>query len=228
MPPSRENQYNYKKPEELSLKDEPIISEEADKALGRIQLITLIVTAVLIVPVPFLMAFVNVPQSKYFQDRHILDGLSMLLIMTPFYVGMNILFKARLRFGREYSEAKRWKAAVAALEPFDNFTQRFMDSTGEAHFLLGKAYAGSGDKMKAERMNRFVLKHRPGVWADKLKGTEPPRASAIKASRNRTTVAVGSGTKGAAEPGDDLLSQIPSSQQEKSKSPVNPKRRKRF
>ena len=129
------------------------------------------------------MSSVNTPGNKYFAARHVLDSISVLLFMIPFYIGMHFLFKERLRFGREYVANQNWKAAVAALEPFDSPTQKFLDGTGEAHYLLAVAYAGAGQKARAEKIKTFVQKHRKGVWADKLKGVEPPRVSSIKAAR---------------------------------------------
>lgn len=191
--------------------------------LGRIVLITGVVTLIFLIPVPLLMSFVNVPTSKYFAARHVLDALSVLLIMTPFYVGMNYLFRERLRFGRIYVAESRWKPAIAALEPFDSATQRFLDGTGEAHYLLAQAYSGAGDRVKAERIKTFVQKNRKGVWADKLKVAEPPRVSVIKASRS--TDAPSNVEDGASQP--DKFSR-PTSRTDRPKSTTAAKRKKRF
>src|SRR5579883_2114790 len=68
--------------------------------------------------------------------RHLLDFVSILIVMSPFFLGTNRFFAARLRFGREFVEKREWHKAVASLEAFNHIGQRFLDPTGEAHYLL--------------------------------------------------------------------------------------------
>jgi hypothetical protein len=174
------------------------------------------------------MTSVNTPGNKYFGARHVLDSISVLLFMIPFYVGMHFLFKERLRFGREYVASQNWKAAVAALEPFDSPTQKFLDGTGEAHYLLALAYGGAGQKVKAEKIKTFVQKHRKGVWADKLKGVEPPRVSSIKAARASENATQGSSeSPSSSDKQGDKFSR-PATRVERPKSSAPAKRKKRF
>ncbi len=91
--------------------------------------------------------------------------ISILIVLIPFYAGVYRLFTARLEIGRERVQARAWSEAVAALEPFDLATQRFLDRSGEAHYLLAQAYAGVGDKARAEKARVFV-RRRKGVWAE--------------------------------------------------------------
>jgi len=101
----------------------------------------------------------------------LLNFASILVVLIPFYFGIYKLFSARLAIGRERVQSRSWNQAVAALEPFDTWTQRFLDSSGEAHFLLAQAYTGLGDKAKAEAARKFV-RRRKGVWADRVNGVK--------------------------------------------------------
>lgn len=166
----------------------PIINDDADRALGRIILRFGMLTFVLLVLATLGMSFVNlnVPQNHLFKYHKPLDLLSILIVLIPFFIGINRLFAARLRLGREFVAQRRWREAVAALDPFAGRGQRFLDSSGEAHYLLAQAYAGAGQTAKAETARAFVLRHRPGSWAEKLKSAPArptPRAGQEKRPR---------------------------------------------
>ena len=180
----------------------PVISEEADRILGRIIVRYGVVTFALLVAVSFLMAFVNinVPQNSLFRWHKPLDMVSILVVLIPFFLGMNTLFAARLRLGRDLVQRRQWTAAIAALDPFAGPSQRFLDGTGEAHYLLALAYAGAGDSARAAQAREFLRRHRHGPWADKLTAapaTPKPGFARLKA-------------------------------QEKAPRPANVKRRRRF
>ena len=96
-----------------------------------------------------------------------LNLLSILIVLIPFYAGIHRLYAARLEIGRERVQARAWSEAVAALEPFDAPMQRFLDGTGEAHYLLAQAYAALGSKERAEKARAYV-RRKKGVWAEKL------------------------------------------------------------
>ncbi len=169
----------------------PVINDAADRALGRIILRYGIPVVVLALLAPFGMAFVNVPQSRFFPYHKPLDLLSILVVLTPFFIGVNRVFAARLALGREYVAARRGREAVAPLDPGGRGGargrgQRFLDASGEAHALLAQAYAGLGEGPRAEAMRAFVLKHRPGVWADRLKSA-PARPTPGAARVGRET-----------------------------------------
>ncbi|MBV9851854.1 MAG: hypothetical protein JO250_19480 [Armatimonadetes bacterium] len=156
----------------------PVISEEADRVLGRIIVRHGLLTFALLVAASFGMAFVNIPQSPLFRWHKPLDFFSVLVVLTPFFAGMNKLFAARLELGRDLVRRRRWREAIAALDPFAGPSQRFLDGNGEAHYLLAQAYAGAGDAARAERARAFLRRHRPGPWAEKLQSdaaTPSPR-----------------------------------------------------
>ena len=148
----------------------PVINEEADRVLGRIIVRHFGATFVLLILATFVMAFVNVP-GPFYAERRFLDTVSVLIVLTPFFIGINKLFAARLSLGRELTARRAWREAVAALDPFAGPTQRFLDSTGEAHYLLALAYDGLGESEKAAAARQFLRRHRPGIWAGKLDET---------------------------------------------------------
>jgi hypothetical protein len=168
----------------------PVINDEADRVLGRIITRYGAATFALLILATFGMSVVNldVPANHLYKYHKPLDLLSILVVLIPFFIGMNRLFAARLKMGREFVAARRWREAVAALDPFAGRGQRFLDGSGEAHYLLAQAYAGVGQTAKAEAIRAFVLKHRAGIWADKIKsappqaGTRPRRRADSKAA----------------------------------------------
>lgn len=151
----------------------PVINQDADRVLGRIIIRYGLATMVLLVIMTVVMTLVNVyipgPLHRF------LDTVGLLLVMLPFFAGMNKLFAARLALGRELVTQKRWREAMAALDPFAGPTQRFLDKTGEAHYLLSLAYQGAGDTQRAAQARAFVRRHRAGPWAQRLDKPAAPR-----------------------------------------------------
>jgi hypothetical protein len=166
----------------------PIINPEADAVLGRMakrSLLTLLITMIVCTGV---MAFANMPHTATWPYHRFLDFLAAAIVVVPFFYGMNKLYTERLRIGRELSERGEYRQAITALDPFAVPTQRFFDRTGEAHFLLSKAYTATNQRDKAEQCRKFVVGKRPGPWADKLKGVSSApavRISQIKGQDNR-------------------------------------------
>jgi len=156
----------------------PVINPEADKILSRIAFrYGLLVFALLIADTFFLSYADALMRPKNLSGLFkpalvVINFASILVVLVPFYYGIYKLFSARLSIGRERVQARAWSEAVAALEPFDAWAQRFLDQSGEAHFLLAQAYTGLGDKAKAESARKFV-RRRKGVWADRVKGVKP-------------------------------------------------------
>lgn len=160
----------------------PVINAEADRILGRIILRHGALTFALLVLAPFVMWYVNLPGTPLYADRRFLDTVSVFVILLPFFVGTNRLFAARLAIGRELAQAGRWREAVAALDPFAGMGQRFLDTSGEAHYWLTRAYAGLDETAKADKARQFVQRHRPGVWAQKL---QEPQEKTTRTAKGR-------------------------------------------
>ena len=151
-----------------------VINPEADRRLGRIALTYGLLVFVLLVLTSLLLPLLDASTKPKTLTEMIhspklaaLNLLSILIVLVPFYFGIHRLFTARLEIGRERVGARAWREAVAALEPFAAPMQRFLDSSGEAHFLLAQAYMGLGEKGKAEAARAFV-RRKKSVWAEKL------------------------------------------------------------
>ena len=170
-----------------------VIHPEADRRLGRIAITYGLIVFTLLVLTSLLVPLIDAGQQpKTLGDLlhkpklAALNLLSILVVLIPFYFGIHRLFAARLEIGRERVGARAWREAVAALEPFASLMQRFLDGSGEAHYLLAQAYTGMGEKGKAEAARAFV-RRKKGVWADKL----APVRGQITASKSRAAKGAG-------------------------------------
>ena len=150
-----------------------VINPAADRRIRRIALGYGIVVVALLFLTTLALSWANAHwggptlKSMATPKLFLLNLASVLIVLIPFYAGIHRLYTARLEIGRECVAARAWGEAVAALEPFSSPLARFLDTGGEAHFLLAQAYTGLGDKPKAERA-RAVVRRKKGVWADKL------------------------------------------------------------
>ncbi len=149
------------------------INPAADRRLKRIIYGYGIVVFALLFLTTFALAWANAkyggPTLKSMATPRLvlLNIASILVVLIPYYAGIHRLYTARLEIGRECVAARAWSEAVAALDPFNAPLARFLDGSGEAHFLLAQAYTGLGEKVKAEKA-RAVVRRKKGVWADRL------------------------------------------------------------
>jgi len=151
-----------------------VINPEADRRLGRIAILYGLIVFVMLVLTTFGLSYANAayqPKSLvaliHSPKLVALNLLSILIVLIPFYAGIHRLFAARMEIGRERVQARAWREAVAALEPFTAPMQRFLDGSGEAHYLLALAYTGLGEKQKAEAARAFV-RRKKGIWAERV------------------------------------------------------------
>jgi hypothetical protein len=166
-------------PEQIRQPQNHVISEDADRQIFRIMLQFGVPGLILF----FFSQFGSVYLYMIWPHRHSLVNFlsmsSMCVFLFIFYAGIYKLYALRLTLGRKYVEQQQWREAIASLDPFAGFMQRSFDKTGEAHYLLAKAYAAVGNKVKAESARKFVINKRPGEWANKLAPGPAPRASKI-------------------------------------------------
>ena len=164
-------------PQKIAVPRTSVINPDADRRLGRIALSFGAVVFALLVLTTFAVPYADSQYHLPTVPKAILNGLSLLVVLVPFYFGIYKLFQARLEIGRERVQARAWTEAVAALEPFSAPTQRFLDASGEAHYWLGQAYAGLGDKVRAEKARAFVRRKSGSPWAEKLQPGKGPGLS---------------------------------------------------
>lgn len=154
-----------------------IINPDADRRLGRLTLIFFAIIFALVTAFTMGMPVVNAATHLSIVPKTLLNVFAMLVVLVLFYYGLYKLYQVRLEIGRERVQARAWTEAVAALEPFSVPMQRFLDSSGEAHYLLGQAYAGTGDKVRAEKARAFVRRKSGSPWAEKLLPSKGPGIS---------------------------------------------------
>jgi hypothetical protein len=167
---------------------EPLITPEADRALIKIMVAYGGTFVVLFMLAPLAIAFANEKGNPLFPIHRSLDTASTLVIMLPFFLGINAMNNARLKFARRYASEENWKGVYGAAESFAQLGQNWMDRTGEAHYWLAIAQERLGQKAEAEKSRKFVTKYRAsGEWALKLReieaGRAPRKISEIKASK---------------------------------------------
>lgn len=103
------------------------------------------------------------------QNRALLDMLSGVLALWPFFTGIGRLHAARIALGRRYAEAERWDDALATLEPLAAPVGRFFDATGEGRYWLAVAYRKAGRDAEAQKIQERVAEIPGGEWAEKAR-----------------------------------------------------------
>jgi hypothetical protein len=171
--------------------NQPLITKSADKALIRIMIASIGSSFVLLALFSVTVQFANQPRSFLFPVHRFLDVITTLLALLPFFIGINRMNAVRLQYARRFAEEGNWRGVYSSVESFSQLGQRWMDPTGEAHYLLSVAYERQGERAKAAKERTFVMKHRPNSdWAKKLMAVEasrtPKRMSEIKAKREES------------------------------------------
>ncbi len=139
------------------------------------------VSFVLLLALTFVIPYVLVHYPLPPVFKFLLQWGTLVLVMVPFLFGLDRMNAARLDIGRERVQARAWSEAVAALRPFDSLLMRFWDQSGEAHYWLALAYAGLGDKVRAEKARAFVRRKPGSPWAEKLAPNQGPSISRSRA-----------------------------------------------
>ncbi len=199
-------------PQKLSVPRTYVINADADRRLTRLALLYGGISFVLLLAVTFGMPILNAATALPIWPKRLLNYLSLLVVLVPFFAGVNRMNAARLEIGHERVQARAWTEALAALITFDTPFQRFLDASGEAHYLLGQAYAGAGDKVRAEKARAFVRRKTGSPWAEKL---QPGRGPGLSRS-------------GAKTPSNAKVYDTQAGGQEKRPAPPKSKPRRRF
>ncbi len=178
----------------MPLPAQSTINPDADRRLNRISLGYGLLVFVLLVLTQVALSLVNArvsPDSLHGMMKPwlvVLNMVSILVVLVPFYFGIQRLYAARLEIGRERVAARAWPEAVAALEPFDSplrWLLGFLGDTDEAHFLLAQSYAALGDKTRADRARAFVRRKPRSTWAARLNAGKGSAAPGQPGQENR-------------------------------------------
>ncbi len=107
------------------------------------------------------------------QNRILLDSLSGVLALWPFFTGMGKLHSWRIALGRKYAEAARWTDAVQTLAPLGGIQGRLFDLTGEGRYWLALALKGIGKEQESQELLSWVSALPGGEWAKRAKEPLP-------------------------------------------------------
>ena len=177
--------HKHKTPAEPPAPRAYIINADADRRLTRLSLLYSGTSFALLLGLTFLIPYANARQHLPYLLKFLFNWGSLLIVLIPFFLGIDRMNAARLNIGRERVQARAWSEAVAALQPFDSLMQRLWDRSGEAHYWLGQAYAGLGDKVRAEKARAFVRRKTNSPWAELLAPSKGPSISRANPPRSR-------------------------------------------
>lgn len=109
--------------------------------------------------------------TRVFQSLPVraIGGLSALLVLLVFALGISRTNKQLLEYARKFVEYDEWNNVVSVLLSFNQSGQQFLDRTGEAHYLLSMGFKKMGKPELSKQAKDFVLKRRSkSEWAQKL------------------------------------------------------------
>lgn len=121
-----------------------------------------------------ILTAILVRQSSWLENnRVLLDSLSGVLALWPFFTGMGKLYAWRIVLGRKYAEAERWTDAAQTLAPVGGIQGRLFDVTGEGRYWLAIALHGTGKAQEAKELLSWVAALPGGEWAKRAKEPLP-------------------------------------------------------
>lgn len=145
----------------------PASIEEADKLLRKRVIGFTVLIGLLLILCTAGMGAIGLLHLRFWQ----IAALSVVLIgaiMAIFFTATGRTANMLISWGRNFNELGRWEDTEMILSTFNQFGQRFLDPTGEAHFLLMTAFAKRGKRESADKVRDFLAKHRAGtVWGQK-------------------------------------------------------------
>ena len=115
----------------------------------------------------------------------VIDLLSAAIIMAIFTRGIHSLNRQLIAYANHFAGRGDWASAATVLESFNQSGQHFLDSTGEAHYLLSKALVKIGKPQGAAKARDFVLKRRASSeWAAQLRSEESSQSAPLPSRRS--------------------------------------------
>jgi hypothetical protein len=101
------------------------------------------------------------------QNKGLVDALSGVLVLWPFFTATGRNWAWRIALGRAYAREGRWAEAERALSPLALPSRQIFDATGEGAYWLAVALREQGQGDPARRLFEQTARGRRGEWADR-------------------------------------------------------------
>jgi hypothetical protein len=121
-----------------------------------------------LIAVGFLAALLCAQSPWLAQHRSLVDGLSGVLVLWPFFTALGRLYAWRIALGRTYAKAERWADVERTLRPLTGLRARLFDATGEGTYWLALARRAQGRNEEAARLLKS-LAGAGGRWAEQAR-----------------------------------------------------------
>lgn len=129
-----------------------------------------------VVTLALLLAILSVQSPWVRQNRALMDALSGILALWPFFTAMGRIYSWRIALGRSYVREERWADAERTLSPLPGYRARLFDATGEGTYWLAVAHREQGKTEEARRLFRMVTERQPGgEWSQKAQEALAPQ-----------------------------------------------------
>jgi hypothetical protein len=158
-----------KPPERNNLASPGSVPDAALAELSRRHLRALAALGVRVVAVGFLAALLCVQVSWLGRHRGVLDALSGVLVLWPFFTDLGRLYAWRIALGRTYANAGRWAEAERALAPLTGLRGRLFDATGEGTYFLAVARRALGQDGAADALFQQLAGSVGGPWGERAR-----------------------------------------------------------
>lgn len=101
--------------------------------------------------------------------KPLVDALSGVLVLWPFFTAYGRLQAWRIALGRSYAKAERWADTERTLLPLDGLRGSLYDATGEGRYWLATARRGLGRTEEAQRLFTCLAALSGGEWAERAR-----------------------------------------------------------
>lgn len=144
--------------------------DEALNALFRRTVRAWVWLLVRIVALGLLVAVLSAQIAWVRQNRPIMDALSGVFALWPFFTGLGRIHSWRIALGRAYVQEKRWGDAERTLSHLTGYRARLFDAAGEGAYWLAVARRASSRPDEARRLFQQVAESHPGSeWGEKAR-----------------------------------------------------------
>jgi hypothetical protein len=124
--------------------------------------------AVRLIAVGFLAAILCAQIPWLARHRSVVDALSGVLVLWPFFTALGRLYSWRIALGRTYAKVGHWADAERTLTPVRGVRARLFDATGEGTYWLALACRARGQGGEATRLLEG-LAQAGGGWAEQAR-----------------------------------------------------------